>query len=90
MNVVVMDFLVVQKGRVGLFGYFCGIDSEEDESDIDDDVEVIRVDNEFMDDGDELVIFCLGIFDVVVDVLVKCGIMQFFFIQVCVIVCLKC
>ncbi|XP_024362565.1 DEAD-box ATP-dependent RNA helicase 3B, chloroplastic [Physcomitrium patens] len=80
-NAVATDFLVAQKGRAGSFGYSRGTDSEEDESDIDDDAEVIRVDNESMDDGDELAISRLGIPDAVADALAKRGITQLFPIQ---------
>ena len=81
-SAVATDFVVAEKRRSGAFGYSRGTDSEEDESDVDEDVEVIRVENGSVDDGDELAISRLGISEVVVDALAKRGIMRLFPIQV--------
>jgi ATP-dependent RNA helicase DDX21 len=84
-SAVATDFVVAQKGRTssGSFGYSRGTDSEEDEdeSDVDDEEEVIRVDNESIDDADQLAIDRLGIPDAVVEALAKRGITQLFPIQ---------
>lgn len=86
-SAVASDFVVAEKGRSGSFGYSRGTESEEDESDVDEDVEVLRVDNESVDDGDELAISRLGIPEAVVEALAKRGIMQLFPIQVQRAVC---
>lgn len=81
-SAVASDYVVAQKGRSGSFGYSRGTESEDEESDVEDDGEVLRVDNESMDDGDELAISNLGIPEAVVEALEKRGISQLFPIQV--------
>lgn len=82
-SAVATDFVVAQKDRRGSFGYSRGTDSEdEDESEGEDDDEVIRVDNQSVDDADQLAISQLGIPDAVVEALAKRGISQLFPIQV--------
>ncbi|KAG0569832.1 hypothetical protein KC19_6G118900 [Ceratodon purpureus] len=80
-SAVASDFVVAEKGRSGSFGYSRGTESEEDESEEDEEAEVLRVDNESMDDGDELAISNLGIAEAVVAALEKRGITQLFPIQ---------
>ncbi|KAG0625387.1 hypothetical protein M758_2G051100 [Ceratodon purpureus] len=80
-SAVATDFVVAEKGRSGSFGYSRGTESEEDESDVDEDVEVLRVDSQAMQDGDELAISRLGIPEAVVEALAKRGISQLFPIQ---------
>lgn len=71
------DFIVER------LGYALGTESEEDESEeFDEDAEVLRVDNESMDDADQLDISRLGIPAAVVSALEKRGITQLFPIQV--------
>lgn len=71
--VIVIDYVFIL-----IFGLIDGFDIDE----FDDEEEIICVDNEFVDDEDEFVVVNFGILQVVVDVLVKCGIEKFFFIQV--------
>jgi len=73
--VATTDFIV---GRT--FGY--ALESEEEESDVDEDAEVLHVDNESMDDADQLDISRLGIPAAVTAALEKRGITQLFPIQV--------
>lgn len=76
-NAVATDFIVER------LGYALGTESEEDESEeFDEDAEVLRVDNESMDDADQLDISRLGIPAAVVSALEKRGITQLFPIQV--------
>lgn len=78
MSAVATDY-PVSKGKGGLFGYSQGTDSEEE---YEEDGEMLRVDNQSVDDEVELAIASLGIPEAVVDALAKRGITQLFPIQV--------
>lgn len=71
-----------QRAKNGLFGYSRGTESEEEEESDEDEEDVLRVDNESVDDEDQLAIANLGIPEAVVESLAKRGISQLFPIQV--------
>jgi ATP-dependent RNA helicase DDX21 len=82
-SAVATDYATVPGGRSNLFGFSPSQGRVDSDEDSDEDGEVLRVDNESIDDEDQLAISNLGIPPGVVESLAKRGITQLFPIQVC-------
>ncbi len=82
-SAVATDYATVPGGRSNLFGFSPSQGRVDSDEDSDEDGEVLRVDNESIDDEDQLGISNLGIPPGVVESLAKRGITQLFPIQVC-------
>ncbi|CAM6007903.1 unnamed protein product [Sphagnum balticum] len=80
-SAVATDYATVPGGRSNLFGFSPSQGRVDSDEDSDEDGEVLRVDNESIDDEDQLAISNLGIPPGVVESLAKRGITQLFPIQ---------